>query len=204
VDVVPNGVDLSRFRVQEPEPHDGLRIGFLGRLIPNKGPDVAVLALAGAVRRGVDASLSFAGDGPERGSLERLAAGVGVGGRVRFEGFRPDPETWFQGIDVLVRPSLTEGMPLGVLEAMASGVVVIASDVPGNASLLRDGDTGILIPVGDHSALARALERVDRDPSLSGRMRMAGLGVVAALSWDRTTELTQAALERAIGGVAAV
>jgi len=204
VDVVPNGVDLSRFRAEEPVPHDGLRVGFLGRLIPNKGPDVAVLAVAEAVRRGVDASLSLAGDGPERGNLERLAASAGVRGRVHFEGFRPDPETWLRGIDVLVRPSVTEGMPLGVLEAMASGVVVIASDVPGNASLLRDGDTGILVPIGDHGALARALERVHRDPSLCMGMRRAGLSAVTALSWDRTTELTQAALERAMSGPAAV
>ena len=140
-------------------------MGFLGRLVRNKGPEVAVRALAEAVRTGVDASLSVVGEGPERANLERLAAREGVRDRVRFEGYRPDPETWLRGVDVLVRPSVTEGMPLGVLEAMAAGVVVVASDVPGNASLVRDGDSGLLVRTGDHAALARALQRLSRDPA---------------------------------------
>ena len=198
VDVVPNGVDLSRFTPADPAPHDGLRVGFLGRLVRNKGPEVAVRALAEALRGGTNASLSFAGDGPERGRLERLAKQAGVADRVTFEGYRPAPEAWLQRIDVLVRPSTTEGMPLGVLEAMAAGVPVVASDVPGNAGLIQGAESGILVPVGDHVALARALQRLGHDPDARARIRAAGLRIAREHSWDRTAELTLHALERAI------
>jgi glycosyltransferase involved in cell wall biosynthesis len=201
VDVVPNGVDLSRFKAVD-LPHSGLRVGFLGRLVPNKGPDVAILALASAVRSGLDAHLSFAGDGPERPRLEQLAATLGLGERVRFEGYQHQPEAWLRDIDVLVRPSTTEGMPLAVLEAMACGVVVIASDVPGNASLLRHGELGLLVPRADPAALAEALCRLSADPSLRMRMRRAALEAAAGFSWDTTTELTLAVLRRATDSVA--
>lgn len=197
-DVVPNGVDLARFRAAKAVPHAGLRVGLLGRLISNKGPGVALLAVAEGVRRGLDASLFVAGDGPAKGDLQRLATSLGIQDRVQFQGYLPDPEVWFRGIDVLVRPSMTEGMPLGILEAMAAGVPVIASDVPGNAALVREGSTGLLVPIGDHRALARALERMYQDASLRDRLRTSALQAVAAFSWDRTAELTQAALERAI------
>jgi glycosyltransferase involved in cell wall biosynthesis len=204
VDVVPNGVDLSRFIPGDHTPHDGLHVGFLGRLVQNKGPKVALLAIAEAVRSGVDASLSFVGDGPERTNLERLAVDAGVRDRVRFEGFRPDPEALLQGIDVLVRPSTTEGMPLGVLEAMAAGVPVIASDIPGNASLVRDGTSGLLVPIGDHVALALGLQRLSRDPAFRARMREAGLRIAREHGWDRTAELTLQGFERAISDPAAL
>jgi glycosyltransferase involved in cell wall biosynthesis len=204
VDVVPNGVDLSRFTTADHAPHDGLRVGFLGRLVRNKGPEVAVRAISEAVRGGLDASISFVGEGPERASLERLAAHAGVHDRVHFEGYRSDPEAWLQGIDVLVRPSITEGMPLGVLEAMAAGVPVVASDVPGNASLVRDGESGILVKIGDHAALARALQRLSRDAEPRTRIREAGLRIAKEHSWDRTAELTLQAFERAIADQAAL
>jgi len=200
VDVVPNGVDLSRFVPADSSPHDGLRVGFLGRLVRNKGPEVAVRAVADAVRFGVNASLSFAGNGPELANLARIAAHLGVSDRVRFEGYRPDPEAWLGGIDVLVRPSMTEGMPLVILEAMAVGVPVIASDVPGNASLVLDGESGILVPIGDHAALARALQQIAQDPDSRARMRAAGLRIAAEHSWGRTTELTLRGIERAMAG----
>jgi glycosyltransferase involved in cell wall biosynthesis len=204
IDVIPNGVDLSRFTPGDSAPHDSLRVGFLGRLVRNKGPEVAVRAIAEAVRGGVDASLSFAGEGPERASLERLAARAGIRDRVHFEGYRPDPEAWFQRIDVLVRPSVTEGMPLGVLEAMAAGVPVVASDIPGNASLVRNCESGVLVPIGDHVALAQGLHRLSRDPEFRARMREAGLRIAREHSWDRTAELTLQGFERAISDPAAL
>jgi 2-deoxystreptamine N-acetyl-D-glucosaminyltransferase/2-deoxystreptamine glucosyltransferase len=85
---------------------------------------------------------------------------------------------------------------------MAAGVPVIATDIPGNASLVRDGDSGMLVPIGDHAALARALQRVSGDVPLRARMRDAGLRIARDHSWDRTAELTLAGLERAIAGQA--
>jgi glycosyltransferase involved in cell wall biosynthesis len=191
-------VDLERFRPVEMG-HNGFRVGFLGRLVMNKGPDTAIRALAMLTRRGVDATLAFAGDGPERTRLARLAIEEAVRERVHFEGFRPDPERWFETIDVLVRPSLTEGMSLGLLEAMAAGVPVVASNVPGNASLVRDGETGLLVPPRDPLRLASALEALAAAPALRLRLRNAGMAAAAALTWARTASLTAASLEQASG-----
>lgn len=199
VDVVPNGVDLDRFRPVETAAHSGFQIGFLGRMVSNKGPDTAVRALAELVRRGVDARLTFAGDGPERTRLGRLADAQGVAGRVVFEGFRPDPEQWFATIDVLVRPSLTEGMPLGLLEAMAAGVPVVSSDVPGNAAVVRSGQTGLLVPPRDPSRLADGLQMLLEAPALRRRLRDAAIAATTGMTWDRTASLTAATLARACG-----
>ncbi len=196
IDVVPNGVDLERFRPVEMR-HDGFRVGFLGRLVLNKGPDTAVRALAVLTRRGVDGTLAFAGDGPERGHLARLAVKEGIGGRVQFEGFRSDPERWFATIDVLVRPSLTEGMPLGLLEAMAAGVPVVASNVPGNASLVRDGETGLLVPPHDPLRLADALGALAAAPALRRRLRDGGIAATAEMTWAPAASLTAASLAQA-------
>ena len=198
IDVVPNGVDHARFRPVEAE-HDRFRVGFLGRLVTNKGPDTAVLALAALTCRGVDATLSIAGDGPQRAHLVRLADQAGVGGRVRFEGFRTDPERWLASIDVLVRPSLTEGMPLGLLEAMAAGVPVVVSDIPGNASLVRDGETGLLVPPRSPLRLADALEALAAAPALRRRLRDAGIAATSRMTWARTASLTAASLALASG-----
>ena len=201
IDVIPNGVDLARFRPGVGVRGDLLRVGFMGRLVPNKGPDVILRAIAEAVRLGVDLELSIAGAGPEEKNLRHLASDLGVEHRVRFEGHRPDPEAWLRDIDVLVRPSLTEGMPLGLLEAMAVGVPVIASDIPGNAWLIRATDAGLLIPVGDHEALARALASLWREPRLLDEMRAAGIRAATSFTWDRTSALTEATLLRAVDGV---
>ncbi len=203
IDLVPNGVDTERFRPADRPRAQRLRVGVLGRLVANKGADVAIRALAEAQRLGVDAELTLAGDGPERTDLGRLVNLLGLHDRVRFEGHRSDPEHWLRAVDVLVRPSRTEGMPLAVLEAMAMGVPVIASDVPGNAALLGDGATGLLVPVGDHRALALALRRLATDPTLRDTMRLRGMEVGSALSWDRTCEGTLSVLRRAVGNPAA-
>jgi glycosyltransferase involved in cell wall biosynthesis len=196
VDVVPNGVDLTRFSPHEPA-DENLRIGFLGRLVPNKGADVAIRALALAVASGLRATMSVAGDGPERSRLEALAVQLGVDALVRFVGFQDAPEIWMREIDVLVRPSTTEGMPLAALEAMAAGVVVVASDVPGNAALLRHGELGLLVPLRDVSALSDALGRLSLDRELRRSLRARSLVAARAQSWDRTTELTLASLQAA-------
>lgn len=199
VDVVPNGVDHERFKPQAPalRMESSLRVGFLGRLVVNKGPETAIAALIELLRRGVHATLSLVGEGPERGRLEEVVAHAGISDRVRFEGYRDDPEHWFHTIDVLARPSLTEGMPLAVLEAMASGVPVVASDVPGNRSVVDDGVTGLLIPARDPLALANALERLARSPDLRVTLRQRSLDATHNLSWDRSADLTAESLQRA-------
>lgn len=202
VDVVPNGIDLVRFLPVEPAPSDMFRIGLLGRLVRNKGPQTAVAALVELRRRGVPATLVVAGDGVERARMQASAMAAGVGEHLRFDGYLRDPEHWLGTIDVLVRPSLTEGMPLGLLEALATGVPIVASDIPGNRSLITHGKTGLLAPAGDAHRFADELERLARDPMLRARLRRAGIAMTADMTWDRSAALTAASLERALARAA--
>jgi glycosyltransferase involved in cell wall biosynthesis len=197
VDVVPNGVDLERFRPRYHRSAARWRVGYLGRLVFNKGPAVAIRALRALVDMEIDAELTIAGEGPEASRLRRLANRLGLDHRVRFEGFRADPEVWLQEVDVLVRPSLTEGLPLSVLEAMAAGVPVVATNIPPHVWLMNITDALSLVPVGEPVALAQAVARLALDPVAYGRLRSAGIAAAASFTWDRTSELMEGTLLRA-------
>ncbi len=145
-------------------------VGALGRLEPQKGFDVLIRAL----QRLPEATAVVAGDGGERGSLEELAASLGVGGRLRFAGWSDDPTGFLQTIDVLVLPSRFEGFPLAVVEAMLAELPVVASDVGGVREAVLHGQTGILVPPDDTEALAGALEHLLADPQLRRAMGMRG------------------------------
>jgi glycosyltransferase involved in cell wall biosynthesis len=106
------------------------------------------------------------GGGPERPRLEQLAAELGVAGTVQFLGQRTDISDLLPGFDVFVLPSITEGMPNAVLEAMVAGIPVVASRVGGVPEIVQDGETGLLIEPESPSDLARALIRLGRDAPL--------------------------------------
>ena len=161
---------------------------FVGRLISNKGPQILIQALAEL--SDAEADVVFIGDGPMRGQLERAVNELGFHGRVRFAGHSDDVAGWLHRADVLVRPSFTEGLPLTVLEAMASRVCVVASDIAGNADLVRDGESGLLFPVGDAGALAAALDRAISDPQERGRLAEGGWEASRGYSWDACAEAT--------------
>lgn len=175
--LIPSGVDTELFH---PRPKAALRrqlgldedaftIVFAGSLIPRKGADLAVEALAAS---GGDAILLLAGEGAERPRLEQMARERGVERRVRFLGERSLAEVadLMAAADAFVLPSHYEGRPNVVLEAQASGLAVIASDIPGCRDLVENGETGLLTPVGDAAALARALALLEDDAALRGRL----------------------------------
>jgi glycosyltransferase involved in cell wall biosynthesis len=138
----------------------------VGRLITQKGHADLLRAwsLLGDGRR--NAVLVVLGEGSERPALEALAAALGLTGSIRFAGFREDAASLLPALDLLAHPSLFEGLPNAVLEAMAAGLPVVATAIPGNDELIRDGETGLLVPPGDPPALARALGRLLGDPAL--------------------------------------
>lgn len=147
----------------------------LGRLHPNKGFDLLLEALA-ATR---EVTLWIAGDGPLRPRLERLATRLGIIGRVRFLGWREDVPSLLAAADLLVCPSLHEPLGNVVIEAWSAGLPVVATASDGPAGLIRDGESGILVPLpgtrdGGPQALADAIERVCRDPALRARLGKAG------------------------------
>ena len=120
----------------------------------------------------------FAGDGPERNALEALAQRLGISDRVVFLGFQPDVSTLLASCDLFVLPSLYEGLPLSLLEAMAAGKPVIATAVGGAGEIIVHEETGLLVPPADPPALAQAVRRLLADPALAATMASAGRTLV--------------------------
>ena len=121
-----------------------------------------------------DALFVFAGDGEERSRLEDRARQLHIADRVRFLGSRQDVPALLACCDVFVLPSLYEGLPLSVLEAMAAGRPVVATSISGTDEAVVDGVTGLLVPPSDAGALAAALNRVLSDRDLAARLANAG------------------------------
>jgi glycosyltransferase involved in cell wall biosynthesis len=179
VEVMPYGIDCDPYRSLP----DGAQaraalelpaglpvVGTVGRLEAQKAQDVLLRAFAEVRRDGIDARLLIVGDGRERESLTRLAAELGVQGAVRLAGTRRDLPTVFAALDVFALPSRWEGTPLALMAAMAAGLPVIATPVGGVPDVVRDGETGRLVPADDAGALAAALRDALRDPA--GRRRL--------------------------------
>jgi len=160
--VIPNGVDLARFALPR-EPVRG-RILMVGRLAPPKRPDLALRALARVRDRVPQAELWIVGEGLLRAGAERLAGELGVAGAVRFLGHRDDVPDLLASADCAMLASDYESHPLAVVEAMAAGVAVAATDAGGTGELVRVGKTGALSEKGDAEGLALALEQVLASP----------------------------------------
>jgi glycosyltransferase involved in cell wall biosynthesis len=127
-----------------------------------------------AIRQVPEAKFVFAGSGPERCSLEAQAEDLGVGERVIFLGHRDDITDLLACSDLFVLPSIYEGLPLSILEAMDAGKAVVATAVGGTPELVREGETGFLVPKRDPAALGGAIQKLLSDPKLSIRMGKAG------------------------------
>lgn len=179
--IVPNGADTRIFaphtaseaRARLGLPDDGPVVTFVGKLVPRKGVDTLIEAMGVLGRRPQGAPLLLAaGIGELRPALERRAAELGVADRVRFVGKIPHDDVgwWMSAGDLFVLPSLSEGLPTVVCEAMNCGRPVVATAVDGTPEIVRDGETGLLIRPGDPSALADAVARILDDPELAGRM----------------------------------
>ncbi|MEQ9620234.1 MAG: glycosyltransferase [Deltaproteobacteria bacterium] len=121
-----------------------------------------------------DAVFVLVGDGPERERLETYVNETSLDDRVVFLGHRQDIREILSGCDLFVLPSLYEGLPLSILEAMAAGRPVIASDINGTDEIIIDGKTGILVPPADPRAIAEAIRRILSDPSLARNLADSG------------------------------
>ncbi len=162
---ITNGVDIDEINARVEPPNElvqfrgkGPVIGYIGQLIARK--DVATLLNAFAVwSQSNDARLVLVGEGDARPSLEAQAAALGIADHVLFTGFRSDRLAWLKSFDAFVLPSHLEGIPRCLMEAMAAGIPVIASDIPGNRDIVHHEQTGLLFPTGDTVALIAALDR---------------------------------------------
>jgi glycosyltransferase involved in cell wall biosynthesis len=188
LEVIHCGIDGSVFQ-PTPRPATGtLQVTCVGTLHEVKGQRFLVDAAAILVERGVDVAVTFIGDGPDRAALEARVAELGLGSRVIFAGQRRRAEVLerLAATDVLVAPSVPtaegkrEGLPVVLIEALAAGVPAVASDLSGIPEIVETDVTGILVPPGDASAIADALERLARDPELRARLAAGGRARVAA------------------------
>jgi glycosyltransferase involved in cell wall biosynthesis len=149
-------------------------LGTLGRLAPQKGACDLLRALPAVLRGHPRAGLVFAGDGPDRAALEAEARALGLEDRVVFLGFRRDASTVLAALDLFLFPSLWEGLPQALLEALAAGLPVVAARTVGVVEILRDGENGLLVEPRDPDGLARAALRLLDDRDLAARLAAAG------------------------------
>jgi glycosyltransferase involved in cell wall biosynthesis len=179
VTTIPNGIDVAPFvaPLGESSPHRelGIRegervVGCVGRLTEQKGTEYLLRAFAVLARRRSDVKLVIVGDGELRHDLERLADRLQIGNRVVFTGIRKDVPNLMRLFDVFALPSLWEGQPITIVEAMAAGTPVVATDVGGNAEILHHGEFGVLVPPRDENALAEAIGALLSDASRAGTL----------------------------------
>src|SRR5919197_1412763 len=187
--VVPNGRDLSVFRPgaggQAVRKELGIDratpvVGVIGRLEEQKGHGYLLDGWPAVLSEFPDARLLVVGDGRLRATLERRVRELGVAHSVLFAGFRADVPRVLDAVDVLVLPSLYEGMPLTAIEASAMAKPVVATAVDGTPEVIREGRTGRLVPPRDPAALSRALRALLRDPADAQRLGCAGRDFVLA------------------------
>jgi len=167
ISVIANGV---------PVPADGLwnrpdrlqtrapQVITVGRLVELKGHEQLLAAAAVLVKEFPEAHFTLVGDGPLRGRLQRQVETLGLGGQVTFAGSVADVPERLRAADVYVSTSYYEGMPMATLEAMAWGVPVVASNVPGNRDVVREGETGLLYTLGDVAGLAGRIRELLMQP----------------------------------------
>jgi glycosyltransferase involved in cell wall biosynthesis len=177
--VIPNAVDVGP--MTQGRAARGTRIAFVGRLdrVKRVGDLIEAVALLPAAFR-----LDVYGDGPERPRVERLIAQLNVGDRVALHGVVADSTRALASADALVLPSSAEGFGLVLIEAMAAGVPVVATDVPGIRDVVRHDQTGLLVPVASPTAIAAAVTRLSDAPALRERLvRNARSDVAARFAW---------------------
>ena len=183
VEVVPNGIsttirsDLpSAIEVRQSLgiPAAGPVIGTVGRLAQVKRQDILIRATKLLAERRPDIRLLLVGDGPERSRLEALARDLGIVDRVHFAGYQSCPEQFLQVMDVFSLTSRSEGFPVSLLEAWRAGVPVACSAVGGIPQIVTQESDGLLFPVGDEAAAARAFTRLLDDAELRHRLGQSG------------------------------
>lgn len=182
--VIPNGVDPGPYDEAEPVDiglPDGSRLMlFVGRLDRQKGVTDLLGAFALVCESRPDWHLALAGDGPERTTVEQFAADPRSGGRMHVLGRRSDVPGLLKAANLLVLPSLWEGMPNAILEAMAARRAVVATAVEGSEDLVIPGRTGWLVPPGNAPALADVLLEATADVDCLARFGAAGRARVEA------------------------
>lgn len=192
---IPNGVDLPE-KLQEAERATD-RLLFVGRLTEQKSPQTLLDAFSQLQSQGNNLTLQIVGDGPLRSALQQQASRLNIDQSVQFLGQRTDVPKLMQKATVFVLPSLWEGMPNVVLEAMANGLPVVCSDVDGIRDVVTDRRTGMLTRPGDADSVMAALTELLGDATFCRKMADSAYQVVSQrFSWDDIVEQYDTLLRR--------
>jgi glycosyltransferase involved in cell wall biosynthesis len=193
--VIPNGVEVARFTsagasdlAQFGIPAGSRAVLTVGRLDPQKGLDDLLAAAALVAPRYPEAHFLIVGEGPERKRLAEAISARNLGDRVRLAGWRADIPEIMAAASMLVLSSHWEGLPNVILEAMAAGLPVVATEVEGVSELVMHGKTGLVVPPRSPEKLAAAIERSLTSPDESRAFGAAGRARVASdFSWEQMT-----------------
>lgn len=178
MDVVRNSTELEDFRPTTRTRPERIRIGSAGWFIPRKGHLLLIDAVSKLVAEGLNLELVLAGDGPLREEYLRRAQQGGMADRLVLLGPVSDMESFYHSIDIFSLTSYEEGLPLVVIEAMASGLCVVAAALFGMEDVIHPNATGLLFSPGNIDELTSALRRVINDQDISSRMGIAARKLV--------------------------
>jgi glycosyltransferase involved in cell wall biosynthesis len=196
---VPNGINIGEFHPTDPKENTKKSLGlegkmavlFLGSLFPIKGPDILLKAIPAIIKEKNNARFVFAGGGDSQQYIN-VAKDLGIFDYVRFPGYLDKNEkiAYLQASDVFVLPSRMECFPLVCLEAMASSLPVIASNVGGIPDAIKNNENGLLIPPEDHQALSNSILMLLNDNQLRKDLGEKGNAMASHYSWTAVAEET--------------
>jgi sugar transferase (PEP-CTERM/EpsH1 system associated) len=191
IEVIRNGIAIGPPVVRDGAP--AWRIVHVARLNEVKDQPTLLRAVRLIAEAHPAVRLHLVGDGEERAALERLTDELGLREYVRFHGFHDDVRPFLVDADLFVLSSVSEGIALTLLEAMAASLPVVATDVGGNREVVVPGETGLLVPPGDPAALAEGITSLLGDPSRAAAMGRAGRArAIQEFSLDRTAAAYEA------------
>ncbi len=175
--VIENGIETDRLSTIASVTGDDwggtVHVGMLANLRPIKDPQNLVRAALELIRQQHPVMFQFGGEGPQREPMQRTITQAGLQDRILLHGHVADSVEFLKQLQIFVLCSLSEGLPHALLEAMAAGRAVVATNVGGNRELIQHGVNGLLVPPGDSSALAAAIGRLVREPELAVRLAAA-------------------------------
>jgi glycosyltransferase involved in cell wall biosynthesis len=187
--VIINGIDMQEFR-RDAEARNRIRrefkiapktplIGAFGRISPEKGQKYFLAAAAQVLKAFPDARFILVGDGVQGEEMRLHAVELGISDAVIFAGFRPNVAAFYSALDIFILPSLLEGTPMALLEAMSTQLPVIASEVGGVGRIVQNEKNGLLVPPANAEELASAMIRLLRHPEEADRMAVDALTTIA-------------------------
>jgi len=194
ITVISNGVDLDKFsHVGGSTPHikdDEFSILSVGRQEKVKGHKYLIEAFSEIKKEIPEAKLVLVGDGSERGHLEKQADGLGIRGSIEFAGeiLHDELPRWYHRADVFVMPSLSEGFGITAIEAMASGVAIVATRAGSLPEIIRDGEAGILVERNNAEQIYSAVLRIYRDEALKLRLAENGKREAQKFDWRNSAQ----------------